>query len=48
MRYIISLLLACGEGVGGGVFVFHSTKNLYNNLKLTIQKNLTQTESKFP
>jgi len=24
MRYILSPLLACGEGVGGGVFVPHN------------------------
>jgi hypothetical protein len=30
MRYIINPLLACGEGVGGGVLVSYSTENRYN------------------
>ncbi|MHC5597800.1 MAG: amino acid adenylation domain-containing protein [Nostoc sp.] len=33
MRYILSPLLASGEGVGGGVVVPHSTENRYNAMQ---------------
>ena len=35
MRYIISPLLACGEGDGGGVLVSYSTENRHNIISIT-------------
>ncbi|MHC5598852.1 MAG: hypothetical protein ACYTXC_23420, partial [Nostoc sp.] len=35
MRYILSPLLACGEGVGGGVVLPHSTENCYTNQQIS-------------
>jgi hypothetical protein len=47
MRYILSPLLACGEGVGGGVLVPHNIgKCCINNKNLVVRAYFDQAQYK--